>query len=403
MAINWGQILRGAGSMFPSVVGGAAGAGLLSNAYNRLGNIGETAFSGANALADLQMQQTQFRPFTVTSASGSSFNARPSMGAFTGGFSPNTNNISMAVPPGDAIKTLNIPGQGQISVNPNDPRLSGMSEQDMVNTILQSQQRGNEYSLNLSPTEQQFMDTLQGQANQLASQDPFGLSQTQQAGTQAFNLGNQFMQQVGQGTAQREQDVYNRIRAMQTPEEQRQSMALEERLANQGRLGVRTNMYGGTPEQLALEKAREEAQNQAALMAMQQGQAEQLQQANIGNIYSTLGSNMAGTGQGLLSGQQALSQGAIQGSYIPQAALLDALQPGLSSAAMAQQGQLTGAGLFGEATMGGLEALLGSGMGQANLIGSVGSGLLGGAGTSSNLANAGQGFMDFLSGLGIEF
>lgn len=381
MAIDWGRILQGAGSMFPTVAGTAAGAGLLSNAYDRLGDIGETAFGGANELANLQMQQTQFQPFTVTSATGSSFNARPNQGAFTGtpfgtptnpGFGPNINNISMSTPPNGDTKAFQQPSQSS-------------------------------YSLNLSSPEQQFMNTMQSQANQFAGQQPFGLPQTQQAGTQAFGLGQQFMSQAGQGTGEREQDVFNRIRAMQTPEEQRQQMALEERLAAQGRLGVRTNQYGGTPEQLALEKAREEAQNQAALMAMQQGQAEQLQQANLGQAFGTLGANMAGTTQGLLSGQQALSQGAMQGSYLPQAALIDALQPGLSTAAMQQQGQLTGAGLFGEATMGGLEALLGSGMGQANLIGNLGSGLLTGAGSTSNLANAGQGFLDFLGGLGIKF
>jgi len=146
------------------------------------------------------------------------------------------------------------------------------------------------------------------------------------------------MQQAGMGTGAREEDIYGRIRAMQTPEEQRQSMALEERLAAQGRLGVRTNQYGGTPEQLALEKAREEAQNQASLMAMQQAQQEQLQQANLGTNFATLGNQMAQGSQGLLGGQLGLSQTAQQGAYIPQAALLDALQPGLAAATMGQKG-----------------------------------------------------------------
>ena len=82
--------------------------------------------------------------------------------------------------------------------------------------------------------------------------------------------------------ATREQDIYNRIRATQEAEEERQRLALEERLANQGRLGVRTAMFGGTPEQLALAKAQEEAQARASLAAIQQAQAEQAQEARLG-------------------------------------------------------------------------------------------------------------------------
>jgi len=62
---------------------------------------------------------------------------------------------------------------------------------------------------------------------------------------------------------------------MQTPEEERQRLALEERLQAQGRGGIQTAQYGGTPEQLAMAKAQAEAQNQAGMMAMQQAGSEQ--------------------------------------------------------------------------------------------------------------------------------
>jgi hypothetical protein len=51
---------------------------------------------------------------------------------------------------------------------------------------------------------------------------------------------------------------------------------------------------------------------------------------------------------------------------------------------LAQRGQLYGAGLFGEASMGGLEALLGAGLGQANLMGQLGTGLLTGLATPTD-------------------
>jgi hypothetical protein len=78
------------------------------------------------------------------------------------------------------------------------------------------------------------------------------------------------MNQVG-----RQQDIYNQLRSMQTPEEERQRLALEERLQAQGRGGIQTAQYGGTPEQLAMAKAQAEAQNQAGMMAMQQAGSEQ--------------------------------------------------------------------------------------------------------------------------------
>jgi len=181
-----------------------------------------------------------------------------------------------------------------------------------------------------------------------------GLSPQEQAfQQQMFGGAGQFYQQAMQPTQAREQAVFERIRAAQRPEEERQRLATEERLAAQGRLGLRTAQFGGAPEQFALAKAQEEARNQAMLSAMQQAQAEQMQQAQLGGQF-------------------------MGASYTPQAQALNVLQAGMPAAQMAQRGQLTGAGLFGEAQMGGLEALLGSGLGQANLYGQLGTGLLSG-------------------------
>lgn len=181
-----------------------------------------------------------------------------------------------------------------------------------------------------------------------------GLSPEEQAfQQQMFGGAGQFYQQAMQPTQAREQAVFERIRAAQRPEEERQRLATEERLAAQGRLGLRTAQFGGAPEQFALAKAQEEARNQAMLSAMQQAQAEQMQQAQLGGQF-------------------------MGASYTPQAQALNVLQASMPAAQMAQRGQLTGAGLFGEAQMGGLEALLGSGLGQANLYGQLGTGLLSG-------------------------
>ena len=110
-----------------------------------------------------------------------------------------------------------------------------------------------------------------------------------------------------QPRGEREQEIFERIRATQTPEEERQRLALEQRLAGQGRLGVQTAQFGGTPEQLALAKAQEEAQNRAALMAMQQAGTEQQQQFQQALGLAGQTGQLAQLGSGLES--QALQRG----------------------------------------------------------------------------------------------
>ena len=89
--------------------------------------------------------------------------------------------------------------------------------------------------------------------------------------------------------AEREQEVYQRMRTAMSPEEERQRLALEQRLAAQGRLGVQTAAYGGTPEQLAMQKAIQEQQSADSLASIQG--ARQLQGMDIQNLSGMLGAS----------------------------------------------------------------------------------------------------------------
>jgi hypothetical protein len=223
----------------------------------------------------------------------------------------------------------------------------------------------------------QAYDRASGIANQtstMAQFRPFGVTSAigganiSQDGSTALNLSPQqqaLQQMLGSGamsmfgqamgpTAGREQDIYDRIRAMQMPSEGRQDLALEQRLMNQGRLGVRTNMFGGTPEQFALNQAREEAKNQASLMALQQGQSEQAQQAALGQQF-------------------------MQNQFAPESFLLNLLQGGTNVASLADVARRQQAEMYGTGMMSGISAQLGASLGQANLAGQLGSGLLTGA------------------------
>lgn len=347
----------------------AGGGAAVKSAYDRLSDIGTEsllgttvggqAIPGAVDLANQAVGMSQFKPFTVTSSTGSQFGARPTIDA--------QGNITGT----DVYNTL------------------GGTEQDIQNELLRQAQAGFAGGTMGSPEAAAAGLALMGRGTTQLGQDPL-LAQD------ASNLGGMFMGQLAQPMAGRETDVYNRIRAMQTPEEQRQRLALEERLFNQGRMGVQTNMYGGTPEQFALSKAQAEAQNQASLMAMQQAQAEQQQQAALGAQFAGLGSSLTdaqqrraieslGSGQqmlagglGLQQGQQQLNLGALSGAYMPQAQMLNVQQASQLYPQMQQQGQLYGAGQYGETMMSGLEARLIAEQARANLLGGLGTGLLGG-------------------------
>lgn len=349
---------------------GAGGTGLLASAYSDLGKIGERGLKLGTELAEEQLGQAEFRPYTITTGTGGRFGVTrdPETGqlATTMSYSPQEQALSQALF-GQAGQMLGQPTPG----------------------AMQMQQAG--------------IDVF-GRGQGMIGQPVFGVDPTRAASTQAFGLGGQFMDQAGMSTADREAAIYERMRAAQRPGEERQALGLEERLAAQGRLGVRTAQYGGTPEQLAMAQAQEEAKNQAMLGAMGQARAEQAQQAALGAQYAGLGTGLAGQAQGLSAaqqaqgldlmragqgflggsqalqtGQQQLGMGALAGAYLPQQQLIAALSPGQTAAASGQQAQLYGAGLFGEAKASGIDVLLGSALGQANLAGSLGSGLLGGA------------------------
>ena len=159
--------------------------------------------------------------------------------------------------------------------------------------------------------------------------NPQQLAQEKAMQAQANTLFGNVTGDVSQASS----DLYGQIRGLQMPEEQRRQQMLNQQLQAQGRGGLRTSQYGGTPEQFALSKAQGEAKNAAAYQARSQALGEQQQQLGLGT--------------GLL-GQ----------SYVPQQQQLAALGMGGNMANLASTGGRTGAQL--QATLGqsGLQALM---------------------------------------------
>ena len=162
-----------------------------------------------------------------------------------------------------------------------------------------------------------------------------GLSPQQLAAQQQFQgQATGLFGQVGADPAAAQSALYEQMRAVQRPEEERQRLALEERMLSQGRLGLGSAAYGGaSPELLAQETARQEAMARANLGARQQSQAEMLQAGQLGGLLQAAGYQPQ---------QQALSM--LSGSQIP--------------AGFVDVGRRTGAELSSQLGLGGLEGRL---------------------------------------------
>ena len=152
--------------------------------------------------------------------------------------------------------------------------------------------------------------------------------------------------------AELEQNVLDRMRELRAPAEEQARAELEQRLAAQGRLGTRTAMFGGTPEQLAMAKAEQQRESEDILRAMEFARADQDRQATLG-------------------------AGLLEASYLPQGQLLAAIQPGMTAAERQRQSLSEQAQTYGETYASAINALLSSGVGQAKLLGDIGGGIAG--------------------------
>jgi len=249
-----------------ALLGAGGGAYLAKEGYDRLGKIGEQAYEEMGQLGRDLESRYQFQPYSVFTPTGGMFYAgeapsaqpgyRPVPGS--GGFLPPPDPTMAYSTQGGATAT---PALGETPMDPvgfsGTSPFSGMSSDDLRRLLPKEMPpmpsmppQGAQFGAQLSPEEMGFYRTLMG-----GSAGMFGRAM--------------------EGPEAREQAVFDRMQAAISPAQERERLALEERLAAQGRLGVGTNMFGGTPEALTLAKAQEEARNQAMLSAMEFAGAEQ--------------------------------------------------------------------------------------------------------------------------------
>lgn len=213
-----------------------------------------------------------------------------------------------------------------------------------------------------------------------AAQQPLMQALQERAGVTAGTLGadaglfggisQQALQQAQTALSQQTptaQSLFEQLQATTAGEQERQRLALEGRLASQGRLGVQTAAYGGTPEQLALEKAIQEQTSRNLVTATQLApQLAQQQTAQAAGLFG-LGAQAAAQPTALESAQLQNIAGLLQTSFVPEQQLLSSLTPALQGAQLAQAGRASEAELLGALGPGVLQAVLGTGETEATL------------------------------------
>jgi len=317
------------------------------DSINQVEAIGEDQLSDARSYGAQYQQDTAFKPFTVTSGLGSSaVNAQGGVTQTLGEEQANIQNLLQS-------QANSFLGAGTL--------------QDFYNTGV------DQYGL--GSTADRSGAVLGGLDQTLSG---LGLGRSKQRENDLIGI-----LQGGRG-AGREQEIFNQLQAVQAPQQERDRLAMEQRLFNQGRGGVQTSQYGGTPEQFALSKAQEEARlgasvqarqlanqeqqvaSQQALQGIQQGQAET-------SMFGALG--LQGNEQALqqlqaesqarqAAGQQALQtqgqqyqigQSLLDQSYRPNQELINQLEPGVNLANIAGLGQRQGAELSAALSEAGLQ------------------------------------------------
>ena len=371
------------GGMFGNLLTGAAGGALANSAIHGVEQFGQQSNALAQQVGDEARTDSAFKPFTVTSnianttttpeggvnigLSGQQQNMQNTLfsqagqaaGSIGGGIDPSVAGVGAQA--GQlAGQTLGSAGQDS-ALNAQRSQLQSLFSQtlgqptNMANAATTQAARdaamGNFSGADvggLGGMSNQFgsltgqsMGALQGgsmtgNAAQLAMMR--NLAPTSQGGLagQSEQFGQATTDALGrlnQDQSAREQSLFNDIRATQAPDEERSRLQLEQRLQAQGRGGVRTSMFGGTPEQLAMEKAQAEARNSAALGARSQAATER-QQA-LGEVQT-----MAG-----LTGSQAQQLSQLESAGVNRATALGQL--GLSSEAQDLNRTSTLAGLTG--------------------------------------------------------
>ena len=309
---SYEEAVKGLGGFLDDNLGTLAGIGGAWAIGDSMRRTGADAATDMNKLAETLAQDSAFKGYGVTTGLGTTTVGAD--GSTTLGVGPDRELGSRArnnaVRAGQGIQSgMSLAQQGATN------QLAGQAR-DAFSQI-RNAQSGNAISgLNA--------------ASQLAGQNAFNPYQDMSQGIQlgalqglggqqgnALFASQRAMSNAMQSPYAREQDIYNRAMAMQEPGLQRAQAAQQAREFAMGRGGVAGSQFGGTAEDAAMARARADASNAASFQAMNQAQAEMMNQAAMANQFGALGQSAAGLQQGI---GQGIGQLGLQGAQLGQSA-----------------------------------------------------------------------------------
>lgn len=370
---------------------GLVSLGLGNAAINRMQNLSDDYETENQNLVTNLKNTGKFNPFTVTAGPGSvsfdkfggaTYTTDPSLANFQTNL---TNNAQAAY---DAIFNPSIdPATGEITIDQRANR------QNFINAITgTSDIKGNLLNPGgVSEREQMVQDFV---GSDVSLTDPFSSA----------------------GIASREQDIFNRLQALREPGNEEARVNLDQQLFAQGRGGLRTAQYGGSPEELALQRALQEQRSADAVTAITQARQEAMDLSN----QRLAGLQEARAGAQLLSDQVLGGIGAqfdetnigtaatsrmLQDAFLPSTTLADLTLPGLQAADLAGVANRQLAGYERDAGLAALNYDLGTEQTAGNLRLAQAEGLINLLLGQQNNANSQSGKMsiqEYLEMLGID-
>jgi len=295
-------------------IGAAGQIASAEDAVSRLEDMGQKAVDtigmpAGQSIYDTVAGASQFKPFSVYSLPGSV--TTTAQGGTTFALSPEQKALEASLRTGgQSLYDIGIMGRGQGAIDP----ATGLRTDDA---------RAEQAGL-IELLEQPGYRGLKQNEYMKAFRDPF----------QAPAL------------AAGEQTLFDRLREIRMPEEERARVALQQNLVAGGRQGLQTAQYGGSPESFALNQAIQEQMSKDALAAMDyaRSDAQLLSDANLRAIEEARTDQELGSLTRLRALQQQMqekqtagqiAEGMISGSYRPTEALVSQTQPSLNLADIA--------------------------------------------------------------------
>ena len=331
---DWLTLLGGGAA--GGVAGALAGAGV-NESVGRLQSLGESGLTDYTNLAKTASKDIQFNPYTLTSSLGKTQVGAD--GSITSSLTPGMqSNVT------DATKA-----QGGMYDFTGLPNTSALTQGALTGANTQLGQVG------------------AGQEDLAGLRTGYGTAAQKMTGM------------LGGDTTSMANKLFQQQQAMRQPAQQREALELQNRLLSQGRLGIQTDAYGGTSEQLARNKAVQEQQSADAFNSMTQAEqmatSQQARALGLGNATSLLAAQQQALKTGDIANTQGLFNVGASAANLPldmqgkQVAQAGQLQQQALAPAAAQLQQVQASGTLGQqagdlaAKQGGLFAgVVGSGL-----------------------------------------